>query len=268
MSPEQAKARPADKRSDIWAFGCVLFEMLTGRRPFDGEDVSTTLATVLMKEPAWDLLPRDTPAAAVRLLRRCLQKDARRRLDSAIALRLDIDDALTMPSGETSAPAPRKSPGLAWAALTGALVVGSALLTFALSGRTAREDGTPRIPRQFAIAPPPGVSLADDVRQPVALSADGRVLVIKGVANGGARFYARHLDQPEFVPVPGSERAASGELGSVSSFRTAAGSDFTTSRTEASASCRLQVGRRAGSFASMFRQAKPASWELHGEAAT
>ena len=79
MSPEQAKGKPADKRSDIWAFGCVLYEMLTGRRAFDAEDVSETLAAVLMNEPDWTALPATTPATVTMVLRRCLQKDRKRR---------------------------------------------------------------------------------------------------------------------------------------------------------------------------------------------
>src|SRR5262249_48148106 len=75
MSPEQAKGRFADKRSDVWAFGCVLFEMLTGARAFEGEDVSDTLAAVLRGEPAWTRLPDDVPAAIRTLLPRCLPKD-------------------------------------------------------------------------------------------------------------------------------------------------------------------------------------------------
>ena len=80
MSPEQAKGRTADKRSDVWAFGCVLFEMLTGARAFEGEDVSETLATVLKDEPAWHRLPAETPDSIRRLLRRCQQKDRKDRL--------------------------------------------------------------------------------------------------------------------------------------------------------------------------------------------
>src|ERR1051326_8361277 len=75
MSPEQAKGRPADKRSDIWAFGCVLFEMLTGKRAFVGEDVSDVLAAILMKDPDWAALPAMTRPAIRTLLRRCLEKD-------------------------------------------------------------------------------------------------------------------------------------------------------------------------------------------------
>src|SRR5439155_20066846 len=99
MSPEQAKGRPADKRSDIWAFGCVLYEMLTGKRPFQGDDVSDTLAAVLLGEPEWSALPASTPTPIRRMLRRCLDKDRKRRLDSAAAARLDIDEALLAPSG-------------------------------------------------------------------------------------------------------------------------------------------------------------------------
>src|SRR4029077_14946519 len=80
MSPEQAKGRPADKRSDIWAFGCVLYEMLTGTRPFDGEDVSDTLAHVLKIDPARTTLPSETPPAIRTLLQSCLTKDRRRRV--------------------------------------------------------------------------------------------------------------------------------------------------------------------------------------------
>ena len=95
MSPEQAKGRPADKRSDIWASGCVLFEMLTGARPFVGEDVADTLAHILTKEPEWAKLPASTPPPISRLLRRCLEKDRKRRLADAADARLEIEDVLS-----------------------------------------------------------------------------------------------------------------------------------------------------------------------------
>ena len=79
MSPEQAKGKPADKRSDIWAFGCVLYEMLTGARPFGGDDVADTLASILKSEPDWDRLPALTPVSIRRLLHRALSKDRRHR---------------------------------------------------------------------------------------------------------------------------------------------------------------------------------------------
>src|SRR5207249_4941582 len=101
MSPEQAKGRPADKRSDLWAFGCVLFEMLTGTRPFAGEDITDVMVAVLSKEPDWTALPARVPGSIRALIRRCLEKDRKRRLDSAAAARLEIDDALS-PSTATA----------------------------------------------------------------------------------------------------------------------------------------------------------------------
>jgi serine/threonine-protein kinase len=92
MSPEQAKGRPADKRSDLWAFGCVLFEMLTGKRAFEAEDVSETLAAVLRGDPEWTALPADTPPAVRTLLRRCLERDRRRRVGDAAAVLFALDE--------------------------------------------------------------------------------------------------------------------------------------------------------------------------------
>ncbi len=99
MSPEQARGKAVDKRADIWAFGCVLFEMLTGQPAFAGEGVSETMARVIEREPDWDALPASTPAPIRRLLRRCLQKDRKRRLDSAAAARFDVEEAMA-PIGE------------------------------------------------------------------------------------------------------------------------------------------------------------------------
>jgi hypothetical protein len=92
MSPEQAKGRPADKRSDIWAFGCVLYEILTGKRAFDGEDVSDTLAAILRGEPEWKSLRPTTPPAITQLLRRCLERDPRRRLHDIADARIELED--------------------------------------------------------------------------------------------------------------------------------------------------------------------------------
>ena len=94
MSPEQARGKPVDKRTDVWAFGCVLFEMLTGRAAFEGETVTDTLAAVLDREPTWSALPQTTPAVIRRLIRRCLEKDPARRLRDLGDARLEIEDAL------------------------------------------------------------------------------------------------------------------------------------------------------------------------------
>ena len=100
MSPEQARGKVVDKRADIWAFGCVLYEMLAGRRVFEGDEVSDTLADVLTRDPDWGALPADTPAAIRRLLRRCLVKDQRARLPDIGSARLDIDEARTEPPSD------------------------------------------------------------------------------------------------------------------------------------------------------------------------
>jgi serine/threonine-protein kinase len=95
MSPEQARGKPADKRSDLWAFGCVLYEILTGRRPFDAADVTDTLATILMRDVDWRLLPPQTPISIRRALKGCLEKDRRRRIGDIAAVLFAIDEADT-----------------------------------------------------------------------------------------------------------------------------------------------------------------------------
>jgi serine/threonine-protein kinase len=133
MSPEQAKGREADKRSDIWAFGSVLYEMLTGKRPFAGDDVSDTLAAILMRDVDWTTLPPATPAAIRTLLQSCLTKDRRRRVaDISTALFvLEKGASLAPPAGTVSAaPLPRRPLWRSVAALTaGALVVAAVATT-------------------------------------------------------------------------------------------------------------------------------------------
>ena len=94
MSPEQARGTVVDKRTDIWAFGCVLYETLTGQRAFKGDTIADTLAAVLEREPDWTALPASTPAAIQGLLRRCLEKDPTRRLRDSGKARLELDAAL------------------------------------------------------------------------------------------------------------------------------------------------------------------------------
>jgi serine/threonine protein kinase len=96
MSPEQAKGRPADKRSDIWAFGCVLFEMVTGTRPFDGEDVTDVMVAVLSKEPDWSALPARVPGSIRALIRRCLEKDRRKRVAGIAAALFALDETASL----------------------------------------------------------------------------------------------------------------------------------------------------------------------------
>jgi eukaryotic-like serine/threonine-protein kinase len=111
MSPEQARGKVVDKRADIWAFGCVLYEMLVGRRVCEDEEVSDTLAAVLTKDPDWGALPADTPSAIRRLLRRCLARDRRARLPDIGSARLDIDEGRTELSLSTLDPSAVESSG-------------------------------------------------------------------------------------------------------------------------------------------------------------
>jgi eukaryotic-like serine/threonine-protein kinase len=128
MSPEQARGLFTDKRTDVWAFGCVLFEMLTGKQAFNGEDTSDTLASVLRSQPDWNALPVETPPPISRLLRRTLEKEPRRRLSDMADARLEIEDAQALAgadeSGETTRPGAttRLERTLSWA-IAGALAV-------------------------------------------------------------------------------------------------------------------------------------------------
>ena len=123
MSPEQARGRPADKRSDIWAFGAVLYEMLTGKRAFDGDDISYTLANILKSEPDWTALPKDTPPAVGRVLRRCLEKDPKRRTHDICDARLDLEekDLAVVPMPVVARPRLLNLERVAWALLVASL---------------------------------------------------------------------------------------------------------------------------------------------------
>jgi Tol biopolymer transport system component len=118
MSPEQARGQPVDKRTDIWAFGCVLFEMLTGSSAFARETVTDTIVAVVGTEPDWKSLPADTPGSIRRLLTRCLQKDARRRLHDVADARIEIEDAVATPAEPVPVQAPRRWSRMALPALT------------------------------------------------------------------------------------------------------------------------------------------------------
>src|SRR5207344_2979734 len=131
MSPEQAKGRTVDKRSDVWAFGAVLYEMFTGRRAFEGDDVSDTLARILMKEPDWTALPATVPPAVVTVLRRCLQKDRKQRVRDLGDASLALEGAFETTMAGTLAPGPAIQPRPLWRRalpVVAAAVVASALV--------------------------------------------------------------------------------------------------------------------------------------------
>jgi serine/threonine protein kinase len=147
MSPEQARGKAVDKRADIWAFGCVLYEMLTGRVPFDGETTSDTIGRILEREPDWSALPAATPVAIRRLLLRCLVKEARQRLRDIGDARIEIDAIgdvapWASESAHTHGPATSRAAWLPWVAFRDAGVgcrrVGGAAPGGG-AGRSARE---------------------------------------------------------------------------------------------------------------------------------
>ncbi len=210
MSPEQAKGRPADKRSDLWGFGCVLYEMLTATRAFDGDDVSETLAFVLTKHPDLSALPKSTPTAVRRLLRRCLEKDRKRRLADASDARLEIEEALTAAAQEIPGTNSRPIPyGLRrWVLLgAGAFVLGG-LLTGAMMRRSQTSAAPPAVVR-FALPLADGQQFFENGNQILAISPDGTRIVF--AAN--RRLYMRRLSELEARPVAGTE-TASGQVGS------------------------------------------------------
>src|SRR6266508_1589638 len=127
MSPEQARGKPVDKRADVWAFGAVLYEMLTGRQPFAEDTVSDTLAAVLKTDPDWSAMPAVTPVPIRRLLRRCLQKDPRRRLRDIGDARIEIEEAMqgVSPDAAPAARAPRASRRMLHPALILGLAIGA-----------------------------------------------------------------------------------------------------------------------------------------------
>ena len=209
MAPEQAKGKPVDKRADIWAFGVVLFEMLSGRRMFAGDDTSDVLANVLKAEPDWTAIPADTPANVRRLLRRCLEKDPRKRLSAIADARLELDDheiiAATSSTDATkgqSTMASRLWPALFGAAITAAIVAGA---SWVWSSGTATTDH--RVTRLSVLAPP-GTYLYPD-SDSVAISPDGTMVafITGSVTLSDTQLWIRQLDSMTSRRVDGGENA-------------------------------------------------------------
>jgi Tol biopolymer transport system component len=206
MAPEQAKGRPVDKRADIWAFGCVLFEMLTGRRTFAGEDATDTITAVLRDEPTWSALPTATPGNVQRLLRRCLQKDPRQRLRDIGDARVELN---AVPGGDDRT-------GVALPGASGRrpfsvpIAAGLAAVLLAALGMAALQsrgrDAAPAVRTlRLAIDAPPGV---DSLLTP-QISPDGRHVAFSALRTGepGPQLWLRALDAPVAEAVPGTAPA-------------------------------------------------------------
>ena len=204
MSPEQARGQAVDKRADIWAFGCVLYEMLSGHKAFSGPTVTDTLAAILERQPDWTALPAKTPPLVVRLLRRCLEKDVRRRVHDIADARLDLDDAEdALPAAVTDA---RKRGRVAW--ITAAALTLAGVATIAAVWAFTRGGHTPTPePLRFTITLQPGEELPMDagLPPPVAISRDGRSIVYVTRGSSGNRIYLRRRDDIDGKPIAGTE---------------------------------------------------------------
>ena len=198
MSPEQASGKPADRRSDLWAFGVVLFEMLTARSVFAGETTSHVLAAVLTAEPDWTTLPAETPAPIRKLLRRCLEKDRKRRLESAADARLEIDDVLTAPA-EAGAVVRQQPLWQKW--VTAASVLTAVIISVA-AAVTYRRPPAVR-PMHFAIP------VSSEVTQ-LAISSDGKflALVTPDETTGKNILSVQAIGDQHAVPLAGTEGAS------------------------------------------------------------
>jgi Tol biopolymer transport system component len=203
MAPEQARGKAVDKRADIWAFGAVVFEMLTGARAFPGDDVTDTLAAVVRAEPNWALLPAGVPPTLVTYLRRALEKDPKQRVPDASTMRLALDGAFDVPPAGTPAPVaahrgPR--PAIVWV-LAGLAALSFVVAVVALWTRPAAIR-PPEV--RLAIALPPGAELTSYP----AITRDGRTVAY--VAQQGAadpQLYLRDLDAFDSRIVAGSSGA-------------------------------------------------------------
>jgi eukaryotic-like serine/threonine-protein kinase len=205
MAPEQARGQTVDKRCDIWAFGCVLYELITGRRVFDGQSAAETIAAVLEREPDWSALPPGTPSAVRALLKKCLQKDRLRRLRDIGDAHFDLDDTEVAGSGRADAPAahaqPRSSRVREAAAWTAAVVA-----VLAIGVTSFRPSALPEA-IHFEIAAPPAHTFGA-LTVGTALSPDGRhIAVVAGTQGAPGSLWIRALNQAQATRVAGTEGA-------------------------------------------------------------
>jgi eukaryotic-like serine/threonine-protein kinase len=214
MAPEQAKGKPVDRRADIWAFGCVLYEMLTGRRAFSGETMSDVLAAVIMKDPDWSALSGTTPPAIERLIRRCLVKDPKQRLRDVGDARIAVEETVSGAGLDSGRPLPESSEGARRAPLrAGPLAIAGILICLAaLAGwwlGTRNVAPPPQRSPILSYIPPPADTTFHDFGfsgGPVVVSPDGKRLAFSATdRNGVTKLYVRPLASDEAAAITGTE---------------------------------------------------------------
>ena len=219
MSPEQARGRVVDRRADVWAFGCVLYEMLVGQRPFGGDDVAETIARVIERQPDWNALERVAPASVVRVVRRCLQKDPANRLRDIADARLELHDAVASVARGEATPDRARSERRPWRSTTAALAGIALGITLGVLPGLRRDTAPTTANRDLRLNAeinlPSDALLALDAEAAdvgfdstlLALSPDGQTLVWVGSSSGNVRLFARRLDSFEVRPLAGTEGA-------------------------------------------------------------
>ena len=201
MSPEQARGKPVDKRADVWAFGCVVFEMLSGARPFEGETISDTLAAVLAKEPDWSKLPATIPLRTREILRRCLEKDVKKRLRDVHDIRIELGDSNRFSDGKTVA-VPSRSPLML-------VVIGVAIVSLAVAAWALTHRATAPAPARLArVAIPRPSGERNSGAGTFALAPDGSAVVFVVLGDGDTEHLSvRDLDSTVARELPGTEKA-------------------------------------------------------------
>jgi eukaryotic-like serine/threonine-protein kinase len=205
MSPEQAKAKPVDRRADIWAFGCVLYEMLTGKMAFSGETVTDTLAAIIKEEPDWSRLPAGTPVRVRLLLQRCLQKDPKQRLRDIGDARISLEEVLSGAAEQSSVVAMPIAAPVWYRALPWVVAACFAIALAVVAGIHFRAASPPQFANAVRFQIPITERLAPGGGN-FALSPDGRHLAFPATGpDGVSRLWIRSLDSLEERPLPGSE---------------------------------------------------------------
>jgi serine/threonine-protein kinase len=206
MSPEQARGQPVDKRTDIWAFGCVLYEMFTGRPTFERNTVADTLAAIVERAPEWEALPAATPAGIRRLLQRCLEKDPKRRLRDVGDARLELEDPLSGVTDTPTSPSPAVVASARWLKIelaVAALIVVGMATSGAMLLRRAPQAFAPTA--RFSMRLGDGQQFFTPIYHQLAISPDGTTIVYS--ANG--RLYVRRVSDFEARPIPGTDASSS-----------------------------------------------------------